>query len=54
MDPNRVSPILIEMIWAPGATPFLSGWSGKYPAAIPATWEAWAPKKTIAIEMLVN
>lgn len=26
-----------EIIWAPGATPFFSGLSGKHPAAIAAT-----------------
>lgn len=43
MDFKRVSPILMEMIWAPGATPFLSGVSGKYPEAIQATCVPWEP-----------
>lgn len=29
MEPNLVSPILMEITCAPGATPFLSGESGK-------------------------
>lgn len=40
---SLVSPILIARIWAPGATPFRSGSSGKYPAAILATCVPCAP-----------
>ena len=45
MDPSLESPILIPRILAPGATPFLSGLSGKWPAAIHATWVPWEPAK---------
>lgn len=41
IDPRRLSPIEIDTIWAPGATPFFSGWSGKHAAAIDATWVPW-------------
>jgi len=34
---KRLSPIVNDIIWAPGATPFLSGSSGKYPAAMADT-----------------
>jgi hypothetical protein len=34
-------PIVNDTICAPGATPFLSGVSGKYAAAIEATWVPW-------------
>ncbi len=46
MDPRRVSPILMPTTWAPGATPFLSGSLGKWPAAIQETWVPWEPAKT--------
>jgi hypothetical protein len=40
ITPSRpsLSPILQDMIWAPGATPFEAGSSGKLAAAIPATF----------------
>ena len=34
-------PMQREMIWAPGAIPFLEGSSGKWAAAIDATWVPW-------------
>jgi len=34
---KRLSPIVSDIIWAPGATPFFSGSSGKYPAAMAET-----------------
>jgi hypothetical protein len=34
-------PIVNDTICAPGAIPFLSGLSGKYAAAIEATWVPW-------------
>lgn len=43
---NLVSPILIASICAPGAIPFLSGCSGKCPAAILATCVPCAPGKS--------
>ena len=44
IEPIRESPILIPIICAPGANPFLSGASGKLPAAIQATCVPWEPK----------
>lgn len=41
MDPSLLSPMVRDTILAPGATPFLSGSSGKQPAAIAATWVPW-------------
>ena len=41
MDPKRPSPIVTEIIWAPGASPFFSGASGKLAAAMDATWVPW-------------
>ena len=37
MEPSRESPIFMPITWAPGATPFFSGSSGKWPAAIQDT-----------------
>ena len=36
--PKRLSPIFIDISFAPGATPFFSGSSGKCAAAMQATW----------------
>ena len=44
MEPSRVSPILMEMTWAPGAIPHFSTSPSKYPAAIHATCVPWAPE----------
>ena len=38
IDPRRLSPMVREIIWAPGATPLRSEFEGKHPAAIAATW----------------
>eukprot|EP00592_Proboscia_alata_P003297 CAMPEP_0194382644 /NCGR_PEP_ID=MMETSP0174-20130528/61859_1 /TAXON_ID=216777 /ORGANISM="Proboscia alata, Strain PI-D3" /LENGTH=58 /DNA_ID=CAMNT_0039168105 /DNA_START=72 /DNA_END=248 /DNA_ORIENTATION=- len=43
MLPKRVSPILRDTTRAPGATPSSSELVGWWAAAIPATWEPWAP-----------
>ena len=40
---RRLSPIFTETTWAPGATPLVSGLSGKYPAAMQATCVPWEP-----------
>lgn len=40
---SLVSPILMDTICAPGATPFSSGFSGKWPAHIDATCVPCAP-----------
>ena len=45
MVERRESPILTEMSCAPGATPLISGLSGKWPAAMPATWVPCAPER---------
>ncbi len=36
---NKVYPSLT--IWAPGASPFFAGSSGKFAAAMEATWVPW-------------
>lgn len=44
MEFSRTAPMQRLINWAPGAIPFISGVSGKYPAAIPATCVPWEPK----------
>ena len=45
MEARRVSPILMPITCAPGAMPLRSGWSGKFPAEMQATWVPWAPEE---------
>lgn len=49
MEPNLLSPIVRDMILAPGDTPLRSGSSGTYPAAIAATCVPWEAKIGIGI-----